>query len=111
MDSYLKNYIDGKWVNETAHGTYPVTNPADGRVIARVPALQAAETRRAHEAIAQAVQRGDARLAERLMHAHSGQASTHLGAQFSNPGAPSTSSVAPKAAVRNRQLRGLQQPG
>jgi len=64
-----------------------------------------------HEAIAQAVQRGDARLAERLMHAHSGQASTHLGAQFSNPGAPSTSSVAPKAAARNRQLRGLQQPG
>ncbi len=64
-----------------------------------------------HEAIARAVERGDVKLAEQLMHAHSGQASDHLGAQFSNRARPISSPVAPKAAARTRQLRGLQQPG
>jgi succinate-semialdehyde dehydrogenase/glutarate-semialdehyde dehydrogenase len=43
-------YVNGAWIEADDGATIDVTNPADGRVIARVPALQAAETRRAIEA-------------------------------------------------------------
>jgi succinate-semialdehyde dehydrogenase/glutarate-semialdehyde dehydrogenase len=43
-------YVNGAWIEADDGSTIDVTNPADGSVIARVPALQAAETRRAIEA-------------------------------------------------------------
>lgn len=43
-------YVNGAWIEADDGATIDVTNPADGSVIARVPALQAAETRRAIEA-------------------------------------------------------------
>ena len=39
--------IDGHWTQADAGGTFPVTDPASGAVIAQVPAMGAAETRRA----------------------------------------------------------------
>jgi len=46
-------YLNGQWIDADDGATLEVLNPADGRVIARVPALQAAETRRAIEAAEQ----------------------------------------------------------
>ncbi len=47
-------FIDGAWVDADHGETFPVTNPADGSLIARVPNMGASETRRAilaaHEA-------------------------------------------------------------
>lgn len=43
-------YVNGAWIEADDGATIDVTNPATGSVIARVPALQAAETRRAIEA-------------------------------------------------------------
>ncbi len=43
-------YVNGTWIEADDGATIAVTNPADGSVIAHVPALQAAETRRAIEA-------------------------------------------------------------
>ncbi|MGG2362168.1 aldehyde dehydrogenase family protein, partial [Salmonella enterica] len=40
-------YIDGAWVGADSGETFPVTNPATGEVIATVPNMGAAETRRA----------------------------------------------------------------
>ncbi len=44
------NYIGGKWVQADSGKTTPVKNPATGEVIGEVPAMGAAETRRAIEA-------------------------------------------------------------
>jgi succinate-semialdehyde dehydrogenase/glutarate-semialdehyde dehydrogenase len=44
------NYIDGKWVQADSGRTLVVKNPANGEAIGEVPALGAAETRRAIEA-------------------------------------------------------------
>ena len=44
------NYIDGKWVQSDSGRTIVVKNPATGEPIGEVPALGAAETRRAIEA-------------------------------------------------------------
>lgn len=44
------NYIDGKWVEADSGKTATVRNPATGEAIGEVPALGAAETRRAIEA-------------------------------------------------------------
>jgi succinate-semialdehyde dehydrogenase/glutarate-semialdehyde dehydrogenase len=44
------NLIGGKWVQADSGKTTPVRNPATGEVIGSVPALSAAETRRAIEA-------------------------------------------------------------
>jgi succinate-semialdehyde dehydrogenase/glutarate-semialdehyde dehydrogenase len=44
------NYIDGKWVQADSGRTIVVKNPATGEAIGEVPALGAAETRRAIEA-------------------------------------------------------------
>ncbi len=43
-------YIGGRWTAADTGATFTVSNPADGTVIARVPELGAAETRRAVEA-------------------------------------------------------------
>jgi succinate-semialdehyde dehydrogenase/glutarate-semialdehyde dehydrogenase len=42
-------YVNGTWIEADDGATIAVTNPADGSVIAHVPALQAAETQRAIE--------------------------------------------------------------
>jgi len=42
--------VDGKWIEADSGRTMPVVNPATGEVIGTVPALGAAETRRAIEA-------------------------------------------------------------
>jgi succinate-semialdehyde dehydrogenase / glutarate-semialdehyde dehydrogenase len=49
----LKNrltYIDGQWVGADNAATLDIINPATGEVLARVPAIQGSETRRAVEA-------------------------------------------------------------
>lgn len=43
-------YIDGQWVGADNAATVDVINPATGEVLARVPAIQGSETRRAVEA-------------------------------------------------------------
>jgi len=43
-------YIDGAWCDADSGARFAVTNPADGSVIAHVPDMGAAETRRAIEA-------------------------------------------------------------
>ena len=43
-------YIDGAWVDTTAHGVIDVDNPATGETIGTVPRLGRAETRQAIEA-------------------------------------------------------------
>ncbi len=48
------NCIDGKWVQADSGRTLSVKNPATGAVVGEVPALGAAETRRAIEAAARA---------------------------------------------------------
>ncbi len=45
-----KAYIDGAWVDADGGETFAVTDPADGTVLGYVPAMGAAETRRAIEA-------------------------------------------------------------
>jgi succinate-semialdehyde dehydrogenase/glutarate-semialdehyde dehydrogenase len=47
-------YIDGGWVDAACGGTFPVTNPADGSLVAKVPQLGVAETRAAIAAAAAA---------------------------------------------------------
>jgi len=42
--------IDGAWVGADSGATFAVTNPADGSVLARVPDMGVAETRRAIQA-------------------------------------------------------------
>jgi len=43
-------YIDGAWVAAADGGTFPVTNPADGSLVANVPQLGVPETKAAIEA-------------------------------------------------------------
>ncbi len=43
-------YIDGAWVDADGGESFAVTNPADGSVVAHVPQMGVAETRRAIEA-------------------------------------------------------------
>ena len=42
-----KGFIDGKWVDADSGKTFPVMNPATGDVVAEVPRMGVAETRRA----------------------------------------------------------------
>jgi succinate-semialdehyde dehydrogenase / glutarate-semialdehyde dehydrogenase len=44
---YRHAYVDGTWVDADSGETFPVTNPATGDVLAEVPRMGAAETRRA----------------------------------------------------------------
>ena len=43
-------YINGQWVSAADGGTFPVTNPADGSLVAHVPQLGVPETKAAIEA-------------------------------------------------------------
>ncbi len=43
-------YVNGAWIDADNHETVPVTNPATGEIIAHIPKLGQAETRRAIEA-------------------------------------------------------------
>ena len=48
-------YVDGAWVGADSGATFPVVDPATGIVIAEVPRMGAAETRRAIEAAQRAL--------------------------------------------------------
>ena len=72
------NCIDGKWVQADSGRTIVVKNPATGEAIGEVPALGAAETRRAIEA----AHRAQARLAR-----HAGQGPRRDPAQAERPDA------------------------
>jgi succinate-semialdehyde dehydrogenase/glutarate-semialdehyde dehydrogenase len=50
-----QGYIDGAWVDGDSRETFVVTNPATGAVVADVPRMGAAETRRAIEAAQRAL--------------------------------------------------------
>jgi succinate-semialdehyde dehydrogenase/glutarate-semialdehyde dehydrogenase len=50
-----QGYIDGAWVDADSGATFAVLNPASGEVVAEVPRMGAAETRRAIEAAQQAL--------------------------------------------------------
>jgi len=43
-------FVDGLWADAESGATFPVTNPADGSLLAQVPAMGAAEARRAIDA-------------------------------------------------------------
>ncbi len=58
------NLIDGKWVEAGSGRTIVVKNPASGEAVGEVPAMGAAETRRAIEAAARAFPAWRARLAK-----------------------------------------------
>ena len=57
-------YIDGEWVGAADGGRFEVSNPADGSVLASVPALGVMETRRAIDAAAAALPTWRARTAK-----------------------------------------------
>jgi succinate-semialdehyde dehydrogenase / glutarate-semialdehyde dehydrogenase len=50
-----RGYIDGRWVDADSGATFAVLNPATGEVVAEVPRMGAAETRRAIEAARRAL--------------------------------------------------------
>ena len=58
------NCIDGKWVEAESGKTLTVKNPATGEVVGEVPAMGAAETRRAIEAANQALPQWSGMLAK-----------------------------------------------
>src|SRR6267378_1991349 len=49
------SYVDGTWIEPTAHGVIAVDDPATGETIGTVPKLGRAETRRAIDAAARAL--------------------------------------------------------
>src|SRR5687768_4804154 len=49
-----QGYVGGKWIDADSGETFDVMNPANGEVLARVPRMGAAETRRAIDAAAEA---------------------------------------------------------
>ena len=57
-------YVDGAWVDADSGDTFPVTNPATGEVVAEVPRMGAAETRRALAAAERALPAWKARTAK-----------------------------------------------
>ena len=57
-------YIDGEWVDAADGSRFEVNNPADGSVLANVPAMGVTETRRAIEAAATALPAWRARTAK-----------------------------------------------
>jgi succinate-semialdehyde dehydrogenase / glutarate-semialdehyde dehydrogenase len=50
-----QGYVDGRWVDADSGATFAVVNPASGDVVAEVPRMGAAETRRAIEAAQRAL--------------------------------------------------------
>ena len=59
-----KAYVDGRWVDADSGATFPVVDPATGVVIAELPRMGAAETRRAIEAAQRALPAWKHRLAK-----------------------------------------------
>ena len=59
-----RGFIDGQWTGADSGATLAVTNPADGSLVAEVPDMGAAETRRAIEAAARALPGWRARTAK-----------------------------------------------
>jgi len=57
-------YIDGAWIGADSGKTIPVTNPANGAVLGTIPAMGAAETRRAIAAADAALPAWRAKLAK-----------------------------------------------
>jgi succinate-semialdehyde dehydrogenase/glutarate-semialdehyde dehydrogenase len=57
-------YIDGQWADADSKQTIPVTNPANGGVIASIPKMSAAETRRAIQAADKALPAWRSKLAK-----------------------------------------------
>ena len=57
-------YVGGEWIDADSGATFAVTNPATGELIAEVPRLGVAETRRAIEAAARAYPAWRARTAK-----------------------------------------------
>ncbi len=57
---HLAGFVDGKWIAAGAGDTFPVTDPATGDTLARLPAMGAAETAAAVDSAAAAVARGAA---------------------------------------------------
>jgi succinate-semialdehyde dehydrogenase/glutarate-semialdehyde dehydrogenase len=57
-------YLDGSWVDADSGETFPVVNPATGEVLAEVPRMGAAETRRALAAAERALPEWKARTAK-----------------------------------------------
>jgi hypothetical protein len=49
-------YVDGNWIETTAHGSYALRNPATGEILAELPRFQVAETRMAIDAAWRAFQ-------------------------------------------------------
>ena len=49
-----QSYIGGRWCDADDAKTFPVTNPANGELLAHVPDMGAMETRRAIDAAKQA---------------------------------------------------------
>jgi succinate-semialdehyde dehydrogenase/glutarate-semialdehyde dehydrogenase len=59
-----QGFVDGKWVDADSRETFPVTNPATGEVVAEVPRMGAAETRRALAAAERALPEWKSRTAK-----------------------------------------------
>ena len=59
-----QSYLDGKWVDADSGETFPVLNPATGEVVAEVPRMGAAETRKALAAAERALPEWRARTAK-----------------------------------------------
>ena len=57
-------YVDGAWVDADSGETFPVVNPATGEVVADVPRMGAAESRRALAAAERALPAWKARTAK-----------------------------------------------
>ena len=57
-------FVDGAWIDADSGETFAVLDPATGEVLARVPRLGAAETRRAIEAARRALPGWRARTAK-----------------------------------------------
>ena len=54
---HLGGFIDGRWVAADDGSTYPVTDPANGEILAHVPRLGASEANRAIDAARAALPR------------------------------------------------------
>jgi malonate-semialdehyde dehydrogenase (acetylating)/methylmalonate-semialdehyde dehydrogenase len=52
--AFLKNYVNGQWIEAENNGLLPVENPSTGEIIAQVPLSTTRETNRAIEAAAAA---------------------------------------------------------
>ncbi len=103
-DLLSRAYIDGRWVEADTGASFEVTNPASGEVLATVPRMGAAETRRAIDAAARALPGWRAMLAKDrarimrrwadLMMEHSEELSALLTAEQGKPLAESRVEVA-----------------